>query len=131
MDALPVTTTEQMSDISELHIDSISVSAIAVRRPKLQREFKALMRLRMAVLLSVFKRSDDELLDDPRVETRLNELLDTVRERTPSLSFHDKYTRRASELAPGIFLKVNFACTEGVLYREQSDNVVYLEVPRG
>ena len=97
-------------------------------RRKEQREFALIMRLRMAVLLSVFKRADDELLDDPRVEARLNELLASVREHTPSLSFHNKYTRRASELAPGIFLKVNFACTEAALFREKRDNVVYLEV---
>lgn len=107
-------------------IDFINVVK-AERRAKEQAEFKKIMQLRMAVLLSVFKSTDDELMDDPRIESRVNALLDHVRENGPSLNFHAKYTRQAHELVPGICFVVNFSCTEAVLYRDQGDTVTYLE----
>ena len=106
-------------------IDFINVVK-AERRAKEQAEFKKIMQLRMAVLLSLFKSTDDELMDDPRIESRVNALLEHVRENGPSLNFHAKYTRQARELVPGIWLKVNFACTEAALYRDQGDNLAFI-----
>lgn len=114
-----------MDDLMYIHIERKLV------REKLQREFKLLAQLRMAVLLSVFKHTDDELLDDPRIEKRLNALLDAVRFHIPSLNFHERFTRRASELVPGIWLKVNHAITEASIYRDHGNNVVFMEVSRG
>lgn len=109
-------------------IDFINVVK-AERRAKDQAEFKKIMQLRMAVLLSVFKSTSDELMDDPRIESRVNALLDHVRTYGPTLNFHAKFTRQANELAPGIWLKVNFACTEAALYRDKGDTVTYMEIP--
>lgn len=114
-----------MDDLMYIHIERKLV------REKLQREFQLLAKLRMAVLLSVFKHTDDELLDDPRIEKRLNALLDSVRFHSPSLNFHERFTRRPGEVAPGVWLKVNHACTEASIYRDQGNNVVFMEVSRG
>lgn len=114
-----------MDDLMYIHIERKLV------REKLQREFKLLAQLRMAVLLSVFKDTDDELLDDPRIEARLNKLLDDVRFYAPSINFHERFTRRASEVIPGIWLKVNHSCTEASIYRDHGDNVVFMGVSRG
>lgn len=114
-----------MDDLMYINIERKPV------REKLQREFKLLAQLRMAVLLSVLKHTDDELLDDPRIETRLNALLDEVRYYAASHNFHDRFTRRASELVPGIWMKINHSCTEASIYRDHGNNVVFMEVSRG
>ncbi|MBV2128189.1 hypothetical protein [Arsukibacterium indicum] len=96
-------------------------------REKVQREFKMIMRLRMAVYLSVLTSSDDEILDDARVRLRLDELLELLRKKIPSMTFVSGYIIKAGQLIPGVYLKVNHSATDAVLYREQADNVVYME----
>lgn len=109
-----------MDEIIYFHVEPRHV------RQREQDEFKLISSLRLAVLMSVFKSTNDELLDDPRIERRVNALLDHVRFHAPTLKFHARFTRTASEIIPGVYLKVNYACTEAALYRESGDNVVYM-----
>lgn len=107
------------------HIEYTWVERTYTRKRE-QDEFKLIASLRLAVLMSAFKSTNDELLDDPRIERRVNALLDHVRFHAPTLKFHARFTRTASEIIPGIYLKINHACTEVALYREPDDNVVYM-----
>lgn len=118
----------QLKAASPFVLDHITHIAVMPRRERAKNavERQCLMRLRMAVMISVFKRDGDHPLDDVRVNERLNQLLDAVRGTTPSLSFYRKCVLQPFEITPGYFLKTNHACTEAVLYRSNGDNVVYL-----
>lgn len=109
-------------------IDDITHIAVTPVREREKQclERKHLMQLRMALLLSVFKRTGDHPLDCERVNQRLDQMLDAVRSNCASLSFYRKCVFQPFEILPGVFLKVNGSVTEAVLYRSQGDNVVYL-----
>ena len=109
-----------MDDITHIAVTPVR------EREKQCLERKHLMQLRMALLLSVFKRTGDHPLDCERVNQRLDQMLDAVRSNCASLSFYRKCVLQPFEIAPGYFLKTNRACTEAVLYRSNGNNVVYL-----
>lgn len=111
-----------MDDVMYVHVDQ------RLTRKKEQDENKLLAHLRMAVLVSKNLKPGTDLMDNVQVITRLNDLLSHVRYLTPTLRFHDKYTRNATELVPGIYLSINHACTSAVLIRDIPDNLAFLTV---
>lgn len=107
------------------HIEYMWVERTYTRKRE-QDEFKLISNLRMALLLTAFKHADDDLNDDPRIAKRLSELLEHVRFNTPTLKFHERYTRNATEIVPGIYLHANFSCTDARLYRKRTCNITLL-----
>lgn len=116
---LPQKTPFNMDDVIYTFVEPKHV------REKVQREFKMLMRLRMAIYLSVLTSSDDEIMDDPRVQQRINDLLDVIRIHSPSLNFARNYVETPGELCRGFCLMANRSGTSATLIK-QRNNVISL-----
>jgi hypothetical protein len=111
-----------MDDIMYFHVDQ------RLTRKKEQDENKLLAHLRMAALVSKNLNPGTDFMENPQVLSRLNDLLSHVRFHSPTLRFHDKYTRNTSELIPGVYLSMNHACTKALLIRDIPDNLAFLSV---